>query len=114
MSRSTLQAAETPTSDIAENNDEHIDTGHSDNTIDDLEAVTAHNQEVIEHQQLQLRRVQQEIEYEDNQRKLRELNLHLKEGSQPTITDMTSSGNNADPAHGLRHQAITDIAPPPF
>ena len=49
-SRSTLQAAETPTSDVAEDNDEHIDTGHPDNTIDDLEAATAHNQEVIERQ----------------------------------------------------------------
>ena len=80
MSQSTLQAAETSTSDITKDDDEHIDTGHSDDTIDDLEAVTAHNQEVIEHQWLQLQCVQQEIEYENNQRELRELNLHLKEG----------------------------------
>ena len=102
MSRSTLQAAETPTSDVTEDNDEHIDTGHSDNTIDDLEAATAHNQEVIERQQLQLRRVQQEIEYENNQRELRELNLCLKEGPQLTTTNTTSSGNNAGPAHRLQ------------
>ena len=54
---------------------------NSDNTIEDLEAATAHNQKVIEHQQLQLQHIQQEIKYEDNQRKLRELNLHLKKDS---------------------------------
>ena len=113
-SRSTLQAAKTPTSDVTEDNNEHIDTDHSDNTINDLEAVTAHNQEVIERQQLQLWHIQQEIEYENNQRELRELNLHLKEGPQPTTTDMTSSENNADPAHELRHWATIDIAPLSF
>ena len=48
MSQSTLQAAETSTSDVTEDNNEHIDTDHSDDTINDLEAVTAHNQKVIE------------------------------------------------------------------
>ena len=43
MSQFTLQAAETSTSDVTENNNKHIDTDHSDNTINDLEAVTAHN-----------------------------------------------------------------------
>ena len=45
---STLQAAETSTSDVTENNNQHIDTDHSDDIINDLEAVTAHNQKVIE------------------------------------------------------------------
>ena len=49
MSQFTLQAAETSTSDITKNDDEHIDTDHSDNIINDFEAVTAHNQEVIEY-----------------------------------------------------------------
>ena len=53
-SQSTLQAAETPTSDITEDDNKHIDTDHPDNIINDLEAVTAHNQKVIERQQLQL------------------------------------------------------------
>ena len=48
MSQFTLQAAETSTSDVTEDNNEHIDTDHSDNIINDLEAVTAYNQKVIE------------------------------------------------------------------
>ena len=48
MSQSTLWAAETSTSDITENDDEYINTDHSDNIINDLKAVTAHNQKVIE------------------------------------------------------------------
>ena len=48
MSQSTLQAAETSTSDVTENDNEYIDTDHSDDIINDLEAVTAHNQKVIE------------------------------------------------------------------
>ena len=63
---STLQAAETSTSDVTEDNNEHIDINHSDDIINDLEAVTAHNQKVIKCQQLQLQFVQQEIEFENN------------------------------------------------
>ena len=48
MSQSTLQAAKTFTSDVIKNNNKHIDTDHSDNIINDLEAVTAYNQKVIE------------------------------------------------------------------
>ena len=54
INRSTLSAVDTSTSDIIDDNNEHISAGNSDNTIEDLEAATAHNQKVIEHQQLQL------------------------------------------------------------
>ncbi len=109
-SRSTLPVANTPTSGIVDDDDEHIAAGNPDDTIEDLEAVTAHNQEVIERQRLQLRRVRQEIEFEDNKRELQELNQRLQEGPPTT----TSSGNDAGSSHGLRRRATTDIAPPPF
>ena len=109
-SRSTLPVTNTPTSGIVDDDDEHITAGNPDDTIEDLEAVTAHNQEVIERQQLQLQHVQQESEFEDNKRELQELNQHLQEGPPTT----TSSGNNAGLSHRLQHQATTDIAPPSF
>ena len=96
-SRSTLPVTNTPTSGIVDNDDEHIAAGNPNNTIEDLEAVTAHNQEVIERQQLQLQRVQQEIEFENNKRELQELNQCLQEG--PSTT--TNSGNNAGLLHRL-------------
>ena len=76
-SRSTLSVTNTPTSGIVDDNNEHIAAGNLNNTIEDLKAVTAHNQEVIERQQLQLQCVQQEIEFEDNKRELQKLNQHL-------------------------------------
>ena len=109
-SRSTLSAVNTSTSDVVDDNNEHISADNSDNTIEDLEAATAHNQKVIECQQLQLQHVQQEIEYEDNQRELRELNLHLKKDSQLTVMNMINSENNADSTHELQCQTTTDIA----
>ena len=56
-SRSTLPVVNTPTSGIVNDDDEHIAAGNLNDIIEDLEAVTAHNQEVIEHQQLQLQRI---------------------------------------------------------
>ena len=53
-SRSTIPVIDTPTSYIVDNDSEHIAAGNLNDTIEDLEAVTAHNQEVIERQQLQL------------------------------------------------------------
>ena len=53
-SRSTLPVTNSPTSGIVDDDDEHIAAGNPDDTIKDLEAVTAYNQEVIECQQLQL------------------------------------------------------------
>ena len=50
MSQSIWQAAETSTSDVVKDDNKHIDTDHSDDIINDLEAVTAHNQKVIERQ----------------------------------------------------------------
>ena len=41
--RFTLSVTETSTSDIIDDNNEHISTDNSDNTIKDLEAATAHN-----------------------------------------------------------------------
>ena len=102
-SRSTLSAVNISTFDIVNDNNEHISADNSDNTIEDLETATAHNQKVIEHQQLQLQCIQQEIEYEDNQRELRELNLCLKKGSQLTVMNMINLRNNADSIHKLQH-----------
>ena len=110
INRSTLSAVNTSTSDVIDDNNEYISADNCDNTIEDFEAVTAHNQKVIEHQQLQLQYVQQEIEYEDNQRELRELNLCLKKDSQLTVINMINSGDNADSTHKLQHQTTTDIA----
>ena len=82
MSQSTeKQVIEISTSDIVYNNNESLSTDYSDNIIEDFKTITVHNQKVIKCQQLKLQHVHQEIEYEDNQRELRELNLHLKEDS---------------------------------
>ena len=97
-SRSTLPVTNTPTSGIFDDDDEHIAAGNPNNTIEDLEAVTAHNQEVIKRQQLQLQRVRQEIEFEDNKRELQELNQHLQEDPPTT----TNSGNDAGSLHRLQ------------
>ena len=64
--RSTLSAVKTSISDIINDNDEYIDADNSDNTIKDLETITAHNQKVIDCQQLQLQCVQQKVEYKNN------------------------------------------------
>ena len=110
INRFTLSAVNTSTSDVVDDNNEHISADNSDNTIEDLETATAHNQKVIECQQLQLQHVWQEIEYEDNQRELRELNLHLKKDSQLTVINMVNLRDNADSTHELQHWATTDIA----
>ena len=102
ISKSTLSVINISTSDVVNDNNEHISADNSDDTIKDLEIVTAHNQKVIEHQQLQLQCIQQEIEYEDNQRKLRELNLCLKKDSQLTVINMVNLRDNADSTHELQ------------
>ena len=48
ISRFTLSVIDTSTSDVVDDNNEYISAGHSDDTIKDLEAATAHNQKVIE------------------------------------------------------------------
>ena len=48
--------------------------GNSNDTDDDVEAATAHNQEVIDRQRQQIRRVRQDIKYEENERELERLN----------------------------------------
>ena len=53
-SKSTLSAVDTFTSDVVDDNNEHISADNSDDTIKDLEAATAYNQKVINYQQLQL------------------------------------------------------------
>ena len=47
-SRSIIPVINTSTSDIVDNNSKHIAADNPDNIIEDLEAVTAHNQKVIE------------------------------------------------------------------
>ena len=47
-SRSTLSVIETSIFDIVNDNNKHISADNSDNTIEDFETVTAHNQKVIE------------------------------------------------------------------
>ena len=49
-SKSTLSAVNTSISNIVDDNNIHISADNSDDTIENLEAATAHNQKVIEHQ----------------------------------------------------------------
>ena len=48
ISRFTLSVIDTSTSDIIDDNNKYISAGNSDDTIEDLEAVIAHNQKVID------------------------------------------------------------------
>ena len=82
ISRSTLSAVNISISDVVDDNNKHISVDNSDNTIKDIKTATAHNQKVIDCQQLQLQCVQQEIKYEDYQRKLRELSIHCHKHDQ--------------------------------
>ena len=50
------------------------EAGNSNDTDDNVEAATAHNQEVIDRQRQQIRRVRQDIEYKENERELERLN----------------------------------------
>ncbi|SLM38755.1 hypothetical protein LPUS_09079 [Lasallia pustulata] len=65
--------------------------GNSNDTDDDVEAATAHNQEVIDRQQQQIRRVRQDIKYEENKQELERLNARRQEG--PRATTMTPENN---------------------
>ncbi|SLM33435.1 retrotransposon nucleocapsid protein [Lasallia pustulata] len=48
--------------------------GNSNDTNNNIEAATAHNQEVIEHQRRQIQYVRQDIKYKENKRELERLN----------------------------------------
>ena len=85
--------------------------GNSNDTDDNVEAATAHNQEVIDHQRQQIRRVRQDIEYEENERELERLNARRREGPKATTTTPENDGGFTP---GVQRRATTDIAPPPF
>ena len=87
------------------------EAGNSNDTDDDVEAATAHNQEVIDRQWQQIRHVQQEIKYKENEWELERLNSLLWEG--PKVA-MTIPENNGGFTSGVQHWTKTDIAPPPF
>ena len=70
---STIPVIDTP--DTANGGDgKAVKAGNSNDTDDDVEAATAHNQEVIDCQRQQIRRVRQDIKYEENKRELERLN----------------------------------------
>ncbi|SLM33361.1 Ribonuclease H-like domain [Lasallia pustulata] len=68
------------------------EAGNSNDTDDDIEAATAHNQEVIDCQRRQIRRVQQDIKYEENKRELERLNARRREGLKATTTASENNG----------------------
>ena len=74
MSRSTLLKVDTPDSN---DDDSDLDTDCSNNNIEDVEAATIHNQAVLDLQRAFLLHLQQEVEYDDNERELEALNVHL-------------------------------------
>ena len=53
--------------------------GNSNDTDNNVKAATAHNQEVIDCQRQQIRRVRQDIKYEENKRELERLNARQRE-----------------------------------
>ena len=85
--------------------------GNSNDTDNDIEAATAHNQEVIDRQQQQIRRVRQDIKYEENKQELERLNARRREGPKATTTTPENDGGFTP---GVQRRATTDIAPPPF
>ena len=48
ISKSTLSAVDISISDVVDDNNEHISANNFDNTIEDLETATTHNQKVID------------------------------------------------------------------
>ena len=82
---STAPAIDTP--DTANGGEgETIKAGKPNDTDNDEEAATAHNQEVIDRQRRQIQRVQQEIKYAENKRELEKLNARLREGLRVALT----------------------------
>ena len=107
---STILVIDTP--DTANGgNGEAVEAGNPNDTDKDLEAATAHNQEVIDRQQQQIQHVWQEIKYKENKRELEKPNAHLQED--PKVA-MTTPENNGGFTPGVQCWAITDIVPPPF
>ena len=78
MSRSTLPKVDTPDSN---DNDSDLNTDHSNDNIEDIEVATICNQVVLDLQRAHLLHIQQEVKYDNNERELEALNVHLQEGS---------------------------------
>ena len=74
MSRSTLLKVDTPDSND-DNGD--LNTDCSNDNIEDVEAATICNQAVLDLQRACLLHLQQEVEYNNNERELEALNVHL-------------------------------------
>ena len=68
------------------------EASNSNDTDDDVEAATAHNQEVIDRQQQQIRCVRQDIEYKENKQGLERLNVRRREGPKATMTMPENNG----------------------
>ncbi|SLM34496.1 hypothetical protein LPUS_03277 [Lasallia pustulata] len=69
------------TSETANSGDgEAVEADNPNDTDKEIEASTAHNQEVIDCQLRQIRCIRQEIKYEENKRELEKLNAHRREG----------------------------------
>ena len=92
-------------------NSEAVKADNPNDTDKEIEASTAHSQEVIDRQQQQIQCVQQEIKYKENKQELEKLNARLQEGPKAATT---MSENNGGFTPGVQHQATIDIAPPPF
>ena len=73
-------------------NGEAVKADNPNDTDKEIEAFTAHNQEVIDCQQQQIRRVQQEIKYEENKQELEKLNARLQEGPKAATTMPENNG----------------------
>ena len=58
-------------------NSEAVEVDNPNDTDKEIEASTAHNQEVIDRQRRQIQHVQQEIKYKENEQELAKLNARL-------------------------------------
>ena len=110
VSPSTIPVIDTPET-VNGGDGEAVEADNPNDTDEEIEASTAHNQEVIDRQQRQIQRVRQEIKYEENKRELEKLNARRQEGRKAATT---IPENNRGFTPGVRRQATTDIAPPPF
>ena len=73
-SRSTLLKVDTPDSN---DDDGDLNTDCPNDNIEDVEAAIIHNQAVLNLQRACLLHIQQEVKYNDNERELKALNIHL-------------------------------------
>ncbi|SLM35277.1 hypothetical protein LPUS_04446 [Lasallia pustulata] len=83
---STIPVIDTPETANGSNG-EAVKAGNSNDTNNNVEAATAHNQEVIDRQRQQIRCVRQEIKYKENKQELKRLNARRQEGAKAATTN---------------------------